>query len=185
MVRLGEEYYYLLHPRPAYIIGAGKVGEEVNLMAASWVTPVSEEPPRAAVAIGSQSFTARLITKYEEFTINVYPVDKIDIIYTVGVTSGRRIDKVKALNLRVAKGRSVNAPILDDAVGVIERKLWRSVECGEVDLFIGEVVEAYAKYEYFRGNSWDLKKISIPLHGWGRGFYAVGNFRLAKNLLRS
>jgi len=44
-----ETFYLLLHPRPAYLIGSGKVGEKVNFMAASWVSPVSEEPPLVGV----------------------------------------------------------------------------------------------------------------------------------------
>lgn len=181
---MGEEYYYILHPRPAYVIGSGRVGEKVNCMAASWVTPVSGEPPRIAAAIGSQSLTAELILKYGEFTVNVLPIDKVDVLYTLGATSGRKIDKVAGLNLKVAKGVSVDAPVLEDAIGVLECRLWRSVECGEVYLFVGDVLEAVAKDEYFQDKSWDYKKTNIPLHGWGRGFYSVGSFRMARNLLR-
>ncbi|MEM4761634.1 MAG: flavin reductase, partial [Thermofilum sp.] len=67
MIRVSK-FYLLLHPRPAYVIGSGRVGEVVNFMAASWVTPVAEEPPLVGVAIGVESYTHELIEKYGEFT---------------------------------------------------------------------------------------------------------------------
>ena len=45
-----ERFYLILHPRPAYVIGSGRVGVDANFMAASWVTPVAEEPPLVGVS---------------------------------------------------------------------------------------------------------------------------------------
>ncbi len=66
-------FYLLLHPRPAYVIGSGKVNEVVNFMSASWIMPVAEEPPRVGVSIGVESYTHELISKYRTFTVNILP----------------------------------------------------------------------------------------------------------------
>jgi len=177
-----EEYFYLLlHPRPAYVIGSGVVGEKVNFMAASWVTPVAEEPPRVAVAIDVESLTHELILKHSEFTVNVLPLSMVDVIYGVGSVSGRDVDKVEKFGLKVLKGREVRAPVLEDALGVLECRVAAKVESEDTTLFVGDVLAAYAKEGFFdprRG--WDPKKATIPLHNWGRGFYGLGRFVMAK-----
>ncbi|MCC6039955.1 MAG: flavin reductase family protein, partial [Thermofilum sp.] len=87
-----SRFYLLLHPRPAYIIGSGKVGERVNFMAASWVTPIAEEPPLVGVAVDVTSYTHELIERYGEFTVNVVPVSMLEKLYYVGSRSGRKED---------------------------------------------------------------------------------------------
>lgn len=173
-----EEFYLLLHPRPAYLIGSGRVGEVVDFMAASWVTPASEEPPRIVVAVGVDSYTNELIKKYREFSVNVYPLDKIDVIYACGVLSGRNVDKASKLGLRVAKGRRIAAPVLGDAVAVLECEVWKTLELGDTSLVIGDVEAAYVDEEAFEsGRGW---RLNMPLHNWGRGFYGLGRLKLAK-----
>lgn len=178
-----DRFYLVLHPRPAYVIGSGKVSVKVNFMAASWVTPVSEESPRVAVAIDAESFTSELISQYGKYIVNVYPADKIDIVYTLGSASGRRVDKASRLNLKVKKGLVVGAPVLEDALAVIECQVWRTVSCGEVKLYIGDVVAAYADEAVFDRYGWNLRKVNIPLHNAGRGFYTVGRFIRANSLM--
>ena len=107
MSSITESFYLVLHPRPAYLIGSGRVGEAANFMAASWVTPVSEDPPRLAVAVGVDSYTYELIKRYGEFTVNVYPAEKIDVIYACGSMSGRKINKISRLGLEATRGRQV------------------------------------------------------------------------------
>ncbi|MEM3740768.1 MAG: flavin reductase, partial [Candidatus Korarchaeum sp.] len=68
-----KKFYLLLHPRPAYVVGSGKWGERVNFMAASWVSPVGEEPPSVMVALGTETLTLELIEKYGDFSVNVVP----------------------------------------------------------------------------------------------------------------
>ena len=176
-----EEFYLVLHPRPAYLIGSGRVGEAVNFMAASWVMPVSEEPPRVAIAIGVDSYTHELIERYRQFSVNVYPMEKIDIVYACGSLSGRKVDKVSKLGLKVIKGRQVAAPVLSDALAVLECEVWKMLESGDTSLVVGDVKAAYADEKAFEsGRGW---KVSIPLHNWGRGFYNLGRLKLAKRLL--
>jgi len=176
-----EKFYLLLHPRPAYVIGSGRFGEVVNFMAASWITPVAEEPPRVAVAIDVESYTHELILKYKEFTVNVLPMTQLNALYSVGTVSGRRVDKVARFGLNVEKGRSVDAPVLADSIGVLECRVTATVESEDTTLFVGDVLAAYAKEEYFDlRNGWNVKKVNIPLHNWGRGFYGLGRLVLAK-----
>lgn len=172
-----DKYYLLLHPRPAYIIGSGKFNKKINFMAASWVTPVAEEPPRVAVAVDVESYTHELIREYKEFTINVLPLKKIEVIYKLGSLSGREVDK--SVFVKVKKGERVEAPIIEDSLGYLECKVIDEHYSEDVTLFIGNVLVAKANSEFFsKKNGWNFKKVNIPLHNWGRGFYSVGKFIL-------
>jgi len=163
MYKVIEKYYLLLHPRPAYIIGSGLVGEKVNFMAASWVTPVSEEPPRVAVAVDVESYTHELIEKYGEYTVNVLPVDKLNLVYRVGSTSGREVDKSQWFKYR--RGEKVGAPVILDSLAYLECKVVDTHEAEDVTLFIADVLLAKANMEYFSSQrGWDFKKVNIPLH---------------------
>lgn len=174
-----KRFYLILHPRPAYVIGSGKLGEAVNFMAASWVTPIAEEPPLVGVAVDVESFTFELIEKYREFTVNVLPMSLVDKIYFVGSRSGRDVDKTGVLE--AVKGEKVSAPVAKDAIGVLECKVVDEVVAEDVKFFVGEVVSASADERFFSEKSgWLFKEIDLPLHNWGRGFYGVGRFRLVK-----
>lgn len=174
-----KRFYLILHPRPAYVIGSGKWGETVNFMAASWVTPIAEEPPLVGVAIDVESYTFELIEKFREFTVNVLPMSLVDKIYFVGSRSGRDVDKTGVLE--AVKGEKVSAPVAKDAIGVLECKVVDEVVAEDVKFFVGEVVSARADERFFSEKSgWQFKEIDLPLHNWGKGFYGVGRFRLVK-----
>lgn len=172
-------FYLLLHPRPAYLIGSGRTGERVNFMAASWVTPIAEEPPLVGVAVGVDSYTRELIDAYGEFTVNVLPMDKLDLIYYAGSRSGREEDKTKLIN--PVRGEKVQAPVAEAAVGVLECKVSGKVEAQDAIFYVGEVLVARADEGAFdEKRGWDTAKVDIPLHNWGRGFYGLGRFRTAR-----
>ncbi|UNQ73525.1 flavin reductase family protein [Infirmifilum sp. NZ] len=172
-------FYLLLHPRPAYLIGSGRWGEAVNFMAASWVTPIAEEPPLVGVAVGVESYTFELIERYREFTVNVLPMSLLDKLYLAGTTSGRELDKASAIG--AVKGEKVSAPVARDAVGVLECRVVDEVEARDVKFFVGEVLAARADERLFSEKTgWRIGEVDIPLHNWGAGFYGVGKFRLAR-----
>lgn len=174
-----KKFYLLLHPRPAYLIGSGRVGEKVNFMAASWVTPIAEDPPLVGVAIGVDSYTHELIEAYGEFTVNVVPMSMVDALYYAGSRSGREEDKTKVI--KAVKGEKVLAPVAEDAMGVLECRVYTKVEAEDVTFFVGEVLAARADESVFdERRGWNTQRVDIPLHNWGRGFYGLGSFRMAR-----
>ncbi|MEM3615260.1 MAG: flavin reductase family protein [Candidatus Methanomethylicia archaeon] len=176
-----EKFYLLLHPRPAYVIGSGKMGREVNFMAASWVTPVGEEPPLVCIAIGKGSLTNELINKYRQFSINILPIEKLDKLYTVGRISGRERDKTKII--KPIEGEELDVPIASDAIASLECELWDKLESNDVTIFIGQVISAKADLKYFDPKTgWNIKNNPISLHNWGRGFFKIGQLVMASEI---
>ena len=177
-----EVFYLLLHPRPAYVIGSGKRGMKVNFMAASWVTPISEEPPEVAVAIGSESYTRTLIDKYGSYTVNVFPVERLRELYFLGSSSGRDVDKVKEIGIEVKYCEETEAPVVGDSLAYLECRVVDTHETEDVVLYIGRVLSMWYDSRYFnRRRGWLFDKINLPLHNWGRGFYEVGRFKLVSS----
>ena len=181
MVVVGERFYLLLHPRPVYVIGSGRFGEEINFMSASWVSPVSEEPPRVIVAVDKEAYTHELISRWMEFTVNILGIDRIDDIYFFGSTTGREVDKAAARGYRVSKGRFVGAPVLEGVLGWIECRVSVKVDSGDTTLFIGDVVYAEADDRFYdERRGWNYRSVTIPLHNWGRAFLATGRMYFAR-----
>ena len=174
-----KSFYYLLHPRPVALVVTLCEGGKVNAMPASWITPVSEEPPTIAVAIDRESYTFQCIEYSKEATFNIPSTQHADLIYKLGTVSGREVDKVKQFNLRIGKANKVSAPIWLDAIGWLEGKLMSYIDVGEVRLYIFEVLDYYAKADAVSEWGWQLKSVSPLLHGSGRGFHAVGKLILA------
>ncbi len=181
------KWYYLLHPRPVYIIAAEAAGK-ANFMAASWVMPLSEEPPRIVLALDKESYTARLIIDSNVFTVNVLGVEWRDFIYTAGTTTGARVNKEEALGAKLARDTATGAPRLEHPrpLGVIEARLYRLLSdiAEDVHLVIADVAAAYADPEHFNPRyGWNLRETRIAMHAAGRGFTTNNGLLTARRLI--
>jgi len=156
-------WYYLFYPRPAFVIGSGEP-PEANFMAASWVTPVSTEPPTLGVAVDKESCTHKLIEKYGKFTASV--VENVDLLWYVGSRSCEEENKLE--KVKWFKGKT-GAPIPEEAVGWAEAEVLSKVELGDVVFYIGKVVEWKARRGFGKWG-WDLKEVKVPLQKAGRLF---------------
>lgn len=150
------DWPYILHPRPVVIVAA-RWKDKYSAMAASWVMPVSRKPPIVTVAITNKRYTYELITKSKEFTINLLSKKYLDKIHFLGSVSGRDYkDKIRAAGLTIANAKKISAPIISESLAVAECKLLKTVEAGDHDLFLGEIIEVYGKTSY------DISE--VPLH---------------------
>lgn len=174
LVEVLDAHYKLLHPRPAYILVSGTISK-ANAMAVSWVSPVSEEPPMICAALGSECYTLEVMREVGDFTVNVVPVDMLELIWKVGTASGRRIDKIRIFEIELEASSKVKSPHLAKAVAYLGAKVVREVETGDCVTVIGEVVEAFAAEDGFSPKKgWDLTRVKIPLHVGGRLFSTPG-----------
>ncbi|MEM4280122.1 MAG: flavin reductase family protein [Archaeoglobaceae archaeon] len=160
-----QEAYRLLHPRPVVLICAG---EKPNVMACSWITPVSDEPFMVAVAIWKENYTFELIEEKKEFTVNVPQPELLDAVWIAGTKSGRKVDKIRTCNLRVRKANKVDAYVIENCIANLECVVREKVFAGEHTVYIAEVVDAYA--EGFE-KTWKTK---ILLHLGGKDFVTFG-----------
>jgi flavin reductase (DIM6/NTAB) family NADH-FMN oxidoreductase RutF len=183
-VRVGDKWYYLLHPRPVYIIAAAR-GGRVNFMAASWVMPFSEEPPRIVTALEKESLTREYAVESGFFSVNVLSVEHVDFIYAAGTVSGRRVDKASMLGARFEFDPDTGVPWLAQPkpMGFIIARIHRLYTdlAEDVDLVVADVVSAYADPGLFNERfGWDLRRARVAMHAAGRGFTTAQQLFVAR-----
>jgi flavin reductase (DIM6/NTAB) family NADH-FMN oxidoreductase RutF len=125
-------------PNVLCLIGS-RSGEEWNGMTQSWVTQVSMEPVLVAVAVDVKAVTNRLIADHGSFSVNLW--DREDTRPFVKF-SKPAVKEAMTLNGRPIREGITGVPIFTEAVAWLECSVWKIVECGTHDLFLGEVIDA-------------------------------------------
>ncbi len=176
-IKVGDGFYRILHPRPAYAVASGTESSPA-VMAASWVTPVAEEPPMVAVMWDKESYTLERARDVGYFTVNVLPADMINALWYVGSRSGRgEPDKHVKAGLKLVKAAETPTVRVEGAIAWIEARISRIISdiAEDVDVVFGEVVAAYADSRIFDSRrGWYLAKAQIPLHVASRAFALTG-----------
>lgn len=161
----------LLHPRPVVLVVSLIDEKKANVMAASWVTPVSVNPPLVAVCITKRRYTYTLIKKNNEFTINVPPLDMVRKVHYTGVHSGRDVNKIQKCNLSLVPAKKVSTPIIKECIAALECLLEAEYPAGDHNILLGRVIAAHVKEELFENNMW--KEDSNVLLHVGANVYSV------------
>jgi len=160
-MKTNVEYLELLWPMRHYLITCGDLASRANIIAISFCMPVSKEPPLIACAIGRSAYSRSLIERTQEFVVNVPPKALEPTVYYCGYHSGYEVNKFKETGLTPLPARAVKAPIIAECVAWMECSVRQEIETGDKNLFIGEVLEAYAddalvkgerKVEYAQGD---------------------------------
>ncbi len=160
-MRTDVEYLEFLWPMRHYLITCGDIEGKSNIIAVSFCMPVSKEPPLIACAIGRGAYSCTVIERTNEFIVNVPSQSLKKQIYYCGFHSGYDVDKFKETGLTPQPARKVKAPIIAECVAWMECTVRQEIETGSKNLFVGEVIEAYAddalvkgerKVEYAHGN---------------------------------
>ena len=125
-------------PNVLCLVGARHDGEW-NGMTASWVTQVSMEPVLVAVSVDVKAVTNRLVRSSGVFTVNLWSREDTRPFVKF---SKPAVKEGMTLNGRPIREGVTGAPVFTEAVAWMECSVWRMVECGTHDLFLGEVVDA-------------------------------------------
>lgn len=172
--------YHVLHPRPVYLIVSRSSSGRLNVMAASWVSPISDEPFLVAVSIWSKSLTHEYITETGEFTINVLSEEHADLAYRAGSVSGRERDKWRELGLNPYPSKHISTPGINGALGILECIVENKVPVGESVLFIASVKAIHVRRDLYVRYGWNLDKARILMHNSGRVFTINGKLILVE-----
>jgi len=125
-------------PNVLCLVGS-RSGDEWNGMTQSWVTQVSMEPVLVAISVDATAVTNRLIRESGSFSVNLW--DRNDTRPFVKFSKPAVFDG-STLNGRPVREGNTGVPVFVEAAAWIECAVWRTIECGTHDLFIGEVVAA-------------------------------------------
>lgn len=125
-------------PNVLCLIGS-RAGDEWNGMTQSWVTQAAMEPVLVAISVDATAVTNRLIRDGGSFSVNLW--DREDTRPFVKFSKPAVKDDMQ-LNGRPIRQGVTGVPIFTEAVAFLECTVWRIVECGSHDLFLGEVIDA-------------------------------------------
>jgi flavin reductase (DIM6/NTAB) family NADH-FMN oxidoreductase RutF len=186
--------YRLLNHGPTVLISAAHDGQR-NIMAAAWAMPLDFQPPKVTVVLDKSVWTRQLLEGSGTFVINVPTLSQIDIVETVGSTPGldisqeQGLDKFKAYGLETFAGSHVDAPLLEGCAGWLEcRLIPEPHNQSQHDLFIGEVVAAWADERVFSEGHWHFEghdELRTLHHVAGGHFLVIGDGVDGKVLPRS
>ena len=167
-----EKSYLLLNHGPVTLVSSAHGGRR-NVMAASWAMPLDFSPAKVAVVIDRQTFTRKLIEASGEFVLSI-PCRRIaDTVLAVGSLSGHDGDKFTACGIDGVPGTIVGASLIEGCVAWLECKVIPEPHNKKThDLFIGEVVAAWADPRVFNNGRWSFEdEGSRTIH-----YIAGGNF---------
>jgi flavin reductase (DIM6/NTAB) family NADH-FMN oxidoreductase RutF len=155
---------WALPPFPVVLVTVDR-----NIMAAGAFHFYSFEPPSVMVGIIPEQYTYELITRENEFGINVPTTEQIEIVRTCGSVSGRDVaDKYTAAGVTPFQGSKIKSYLIKECPLNIECKVVHTVAfTGTHQWFIGEIQAVHMDASYTRDQ---------PLMFWSGEYRAVGKF---------
>lgn len=164
----------LLNHGPVTIITSAH-GDRSNVMAASWAMPLDFDPPKIVVVIDSHTLTRQLIEASGVFGLQLPSVSFARQTLAVGSNAGEDFDKFAAFQLETFKGHEIDVPMLAGCVTWMECKVIPDASQRH-DLFIGEVVAAYADSRVYSDHRWHFDDPDLRTCHYVAGgtFFATG-----------
>lgn len=160
----------LLNHGPTVLVASAHGGQR-DVMAAAWTMPLDFAPPKVAVVIDKNTFSRSLIEASGEFVLSVPCAAQVDLVSGVGHRSGRDLDKFAHYGIATAPASRVQAPLVEGCLAWLECRIYPEPHNQQVyDLFLAEVVAAWADEQAFRDGHWqDLPPERRALHHLGGG----------------
>ena len=168
--------YLLLNHGPVTLVSSAAGGRR-NVMAAAWAMPLDFDPPKLLLVVDRNTLTRELIDASGEFVLNVPCRAQASQVLAAGSVSGRDGDKFAATGLIPTTATRVAAPLVEGCVAWLEcRVLPHPDNEARHDLFIAEVLAAWADPEVFSEGRWHFSDASRrTLHYQAGGaFFATG-----------
>ncbi|MFO1435841.1 MAG: flavin reductase family protein [Gammaproteobacteria bacterium] len=163
---LPRHVYLLMNHGPLTLVSA-KHGERRNVMAASWVMPLDFEPPKIVGVFDKNTFTHSLIDASGLVAINLPTRAMAESALAVGHHSAEDMpadaDKITAFGLSTFESPRLKLPLIEGCSGWLECRLIREPHIEKnYDLFIADVVAAWADPRFFSGGRWQPGAEGVP-----------------------
>lgn len=139
-----ERMYRLLYPMRVCLI-TSRNGDDENVMAASWVFPLSMEPAMFGVSVAEKRFSCDLIRKGRGFGINLPHAALEEAVAIAGRSSGKDMDKFEKAGL--TKENGVRVPLIKECPVSIECELVDEIRAGDHVLFVGKAIDVRTRFE--------------------------------------
>jgi flavin reductase (DIM6/NTAB) family NADH-FMN oxidoreductase RutF len=125
-----------------------KNGSRTNIMALSWWTYVSNNPPMVAVALSKKGLSGGLIRESGEFGLCLADESIRDAAFRCGTCSGRNVDKAEMFGIELKKADIIGPMLIQNSPVSLECRMVNTVEASDHDLFLAEVIETHINPQY-------------------------------------
>jgi len=148
----------LIYPMPALLVGVN-VDDKPDFMTVAWGGIANGEPPMISVAIRHIRHTHKGIRQNMAFSVNVPSSDLVKEIDYCGITSGSKIDKVKACGFNIFYGKLLNAPLIDQCPINLECRVIHILDLGSHVLVVGKIEETHVSESCLTDGKPDVDKV--------------------------
>ena len=171
--------FRLINHGPAVLVSARHQGVS-NVMAAAWACALDYAPPKLTVVLDKAARTRELIEKSGHFVIQIPTAAQIELTYEVGHRSlNDDPDKLAHCGVTLFDMAGYDLPFVRGCSAWMACRLVPEPHNQQTyDLFIGEVVGAWADTRVFRDGHWHFETADPSLRSLhyvaGGHFYAIG-----------
>ncbi|MRW84372.1 flavin reductase [Pseudoduganella sp. FT26W] len=180
-----EKAYRLLNHGPTVLVSASHGGVR-NVMSAAWSCALDFAPPKVTVVLDKATATRPLVEQSGFFALQVPNMAQLELTYNVGHASMTDMpDKLQKFGVELFQADGYDVPLVAGSSAWLICKVIPEPRNEQVyDLFIGEVVAAYADTRVFNNGHWEFEKADPrwrSLHYIAGGtFYAIGDEAVVK-----
>jgi len=174
-----EKSYRLLNHGPTVLVSARHGGVD-NVMAAAWACALDYTPPKLSVVLDKAAMTRDLVEQSGTFVIQVPTVALLEQTYQVGHRSlHEQPDKLARSGIELVDIDGVDLPFVRGCAAWLACRVMPEPRNQQVyDLFIGEIVGAWADQRVFKDGHWNFETAPPELRSLhyiaGGRFYAIG-----------
>lgn len=171
--------YRLLNHGPTVLVSSHFEGID-NVMAAAWACALDFAPPKLTVVLDKAVKTRELVEASGRFVVQVPTVALLDLTNEVGNRSmAAHPDKLVEAGVELLRLAGDTLPFVAGCAAWLECRLVPEPHNqASYDLFIGEVVAAWADDRVFRDGHWHFEDAGPEWrsihHVAGGHFYAIG-----------
>lgn len=179
-----DKAYRLLNHGLTVLVSATHDGID-NVMAAAWSCALDFSPPKVTVVLDKATKTRSLVEANGYFALQVPNLGQVQLTYDVGNLSlADDPNKLEKCGIELFRAEGHQTPLVSDCSAWLVCKLIPEPHNQTAyDLFIGEVVAAWADDRVFSNGHWEFAKADARLRSLhyvaGGQFYAIGETALA------
>lgn len=177
--------YRLLNHGPTVLVSARHAGE-TNVMAAAWACALDFSPPKLTVVIDKATRTRALVEGSGEFVIQVPTAAQAQLTHMVGNRSlADDAEKLAHAGVQLLEFAGYDLPFVAGCSAWLAcRRIAEPHNEQTYDLFIAEVVGAWADTRAFANGHWQFEHADPELRSLhyvaGGQFYLTGESRVVK-----
>jgi len=123
-----------------------------NVMAASWIVPLSTNPPLLGISIIPSTWTHRIVRETGEFILNIPDATMLKTVHACGTYTGREVDKGRLFDITMESSRMVKPFRVTGCLGYVECEVRDWQKIGDRSFAVAEILYACADEDYFDGH---------------------------------